>query len=138
MIANELAINILNSAEEDQCTIHQIGPPLMTTFLGIAMNKSRYIWSNDNESSQTFFWRLFNETTDKQSSIEIKCGWHKADFGGTLMCLDPYCLSSWNLMHNSNSNARWMQNSQNENTRWMKKSFFLSLFPPSTGIWLEH
>ena len=43
MIANELAINILNSAEEDQCTIHQIGPPLMTTFLGIAMNKSRYI-----------------------------------------------------------------------------------------------
>ena len=44
MIANELAINILNSAEEDQCTIHQIGPPLMTTFLGIAMNKSRYTY----------------------------------------------------------------------------------------------
>ena len=44
MIANELAINILNSAEEDQCTIHQIGPPLMTTFLGIAMNKSRSIY----------------------------------------------------------------------------------------------
>ena len=37
MIATEfIALNILNSAEEDQCTIHQIGPPLMTTFLGIA------------------------------------------------------------------------------------------------------
>ena len=29
-----------------------------------------------------FFWRLFNENTDKQSNIETKYGWHKANFGG--------------------------------------------------------
>ena len=40
MIGYELAIDILISDGEDHCAIHQIGPPLMTTFLGIAMNKS--------------------------------------------------------------------------------------------------
>ena len=43
MIAYELALDILISAEEDHCAFHQIGSPLMTTFLGIAMNKSNNI-----------------------------------------------------------------------------------------------
>ena len=38
MISNELALNVLNSAEEDPCKLQQIGPPLMSTFTGIAIS----------------------------------------------------------------------------------------------------